>query len=128
VKTSLITKADLTLLAYSATSAATPIAASAFGSETVAQSTHTTPTVTSTVAGARLVSYWGEKSSATTTLAPPNGMTVRSSSTGIGSGRVTSLSGDSGPLAAGTVGGLTATADSSSAKAMMFSIVLAPVG
>jgi PKD repeat protein len=126
VTTSALTKADATLVAYSGVSGTTPVAASAAGSETVAQATHTTPAVASSVAGARLVSYWGEKSSATTTLTPPAGMNLRAASTGSGSGRVTSLTGDSGPYAPGTLGGLTATANSASARALMFSIVLAP--
>jgi hypothetical protein len=126
VTTSVTTKADTTLLAYAGVSGTTPVAASAAGSETVVRTMHTTPTVASSVAGARLVSYWGEKSSATTALTPPAGMTVRASSSGSGSGRVTALTGDSGPFAAGTLGGLTATADSSSAKALMFSVVVSP--
>ncbi|QNE23289.1 PKD domain-containing protein [Kribbella qitaiheensis] len=124
VATSTLTKANATLVAYRGTNGT--VSASAAGSETVLQATHTTPTVTATVDGSRLISYWGEKSSATTTLAPPAGMAVRVSTTGTGSGRITSLTGDSGPLAPGTVGGLTATADSSSAKVMMFSVVVAP--
>jgi PKD repeat protein len=126
VNTSAITKADTTLLAYAGISGTTPVAASAAGSETVTRAAHTTPTVASSVSGARLVSYWGEKSSATTAMVPPAGLTVRASSSGSGSGRVTSLTGDSGPLAPGTLGGLTATADSTSAKALMFSVVVAP--
>ncbi|HEY0616165.1 MAG TPA: PKD domain containing protein, partial [Kribbella sp.] len=126
VTTSALTKADASLVAYSGVSGTTPVAASAAGSETVAQATHTTPTAASSVAGARLVSYWGEKSSATTTLTPPAGMNLRAASTGSGSGRVTSLTGDSGPYAPGTLGGLTATANSASARALMFSIVVAP--
>jgi PKD repeat protein len=126
VNTSAITKADTTLLAYSGISGTTPVAASAAGSETVTRTTHTTPTVASSVSGARLISYWGEKSSATTAMVPPAGMTTRASSSGSGSGRITSLTGDSGPLAPGTLGGLTATADSASAKALMFSVVVAP--
>ncbi|MEV6284940.1 PKD domain-containing protein [Kribbella sp. NPDC051770] len=126
VTTSSLTKGNATLVVYSGVSGTTPVAASAAGSETVNRTTHTTPTVASSVAGARLVSYWGEKSSATTTLTPPAGLTVRNASTGSGSGRVTALTGDSGPFGPGTLGGLTATADSSSARALMFSVVVAP--
>ncbi|WP_232828266.1 PKD domain-containing protein [Kribbella monticola] len=124
VATSALTKANATLVAYRGTDGT--VSASAAGSETVLQTTHTTPTVTATVDGSRLISYWGEKSSATTALAPPAGLVVRLASPGSGSGRITALTGDSGPLAPGTVGGLTATADSASAKALMFSVVVAP--
>jgi PKD repeat protein len=126
VTTSALTKGNATLVVYSGVSGTTPVAAATAGSETVNRTTHTTPTVASSVAGARLVSYWGEKSSATTTLAPPAGLTVRNATTGSGSGRVTSLTGDSGPFGPGTLGGLTATADSASARTLMFSVVVAP--
>ncbi|TWD83283.1 PKD domain-containing protein [Kribbella amoyensis] len=126
VTTSALTKGSATVLAYSGVSGTTPVAASAAGSETVAQNAHTTPTVASSVSGARLISYWGEKSSATTTLTPPAGLTVRAATTGSGSGRITTLVGDSGPFSPGTLGGLTAVADSASARALMFSVVVAP--
>ncbi|WP_237771459.1 PKD domain-containing protein [Kribbella sp. ALI-6-A] len=126
VVTSTLTKADATLLAYRGT-AADPISGSATGSETVSQAAHTTPTLSTSTVGGKLVSYWAEKSSATTTLTPPAGTTTRASSTGSGSGRITALTVDSNdPVVPGTVGGLTATADSASARALMFSVVLAP--
>jgi PKD repeat protein len=126
VQTSAFVKADLTLLAYSGTSS-NPVAASATGSETVSRTTHTTPTVPTSVIGGRLVSYWAEKSSATTVLTPPTGVTAREASTGGGSGRITALAADSDdPVVPGTVGGLTATANSASARVLMFTVVLAP--
>jgi len=126
VATSALVKADLTLLAYRGT-AANPVAVSAAGSETASQTGHTTPTVSTSVSGGRLVSYWGEKSSSTTTLTPPAGVTAREASTGTGSGRITALAADStDPVQPGTAGGLTATADTASAKALMFTVVLAP--
>ncbi|MEU0096598.1 PKD domain-containing protein [Kribbella sp. NPDC006257] len=124
VTTSAITKANATMVIYRGTNGT--VSASAAGSETVTQAAHTTPTVTASVNGSRLVSYWGEKSSATTTLAPPAGLISRVASTGSGSGRITALTGDSGPLTPGTVGGLTATANSTSAKVLMFSLVIPP--
>ncbi|TWD83282.1 PKD repeat protein [Kribbella amoyensis] len=126
VTTSALTKADASLLAYRGT-AANPIANSATASETVTQAAHTTPTLTTSTVGGRLVSYWAEKSSATTTMTAPAGTTVRANSTGSGSGRTTALAVDSNaPVVPGTVGGLTATADSASARALMFTVVLAP--
>jgi PKD repeat protein len=124
VTTSALTKADATLLAYRGAAA---IANSATGSETVSQTGHTTPTLTTSTVGGRLVSYWSEKSSATTTMAAPAGTTSRASSTGAGSGRITALAADSdSPVVPGTVGGLTATADTASARALMVTVVLAP--
>jgi len=128
VTTSAFTKADLTLVAYTGTSSTTPIAGSAAGSETVSRTAHTTPAVTSAVNGVRLVSYWGEESSSTTTLTAPAGVTARESSTGSGSGRITALAADSGSYPAGTIPGVTATANAASARVMMFSVALAPAG
>ncbi|TDO43351.1 PKD repeat protein [Kribbella sp. VKM Ac-2527] len=125
VTTSALTKADLTLLAYRGT-AANPIANSATGSETVSQTAHTTPTLSTSTVGGKLVSYWAEKSSLTTALTAPAGTTVRASGTGTGSGRTTSLAVETNdPVVPGTVGGLTATADSASARVLMFTVVLA---
>ncbi|ADB31799.1 PKD domain containing protein [Kribbella flavida DSM 17836] len=126
VTTSSLTKADATLLAYRGT-AADPVSGSATGSETVSQAGHTTPTLTTATVGGKLVSYWAEKSSATTALTPPAGTTTRASGTGAGSGRITALAVDSNdPVVPGQVGGLTATADTASARALMFTVVLAP--
>jgi PKD repeat protein len=126
VTTSAFTKAEATLLAYSGT-AANPISGSATGSETVTQAAHTTPTLSTSTVGGKLVSYWAEKSSATTVLTPPAGTTVRATGTGSGSGRTTALAVDSNTaVVPGTVGGLTATADSASSRALMFTVVLAP--
>ncbi|WP_197287324.1 hypothetical protein, partial [Planomonospora sphaerica] len=75
------------------------------------------------------VSYWGEKSSATTAWTAPQGQTVRSTQAGTGSGRITSLLTDGGgPVPAGTSPGVTATADAASLRATMWSLVLAPAG
>ena len=62
------TKATLTLLAYDGTddSAAGPIAAFASAAETTNRATHTTPGANVATAGSYVVSYWADKSSATT--------------------------------------------------------------
>ena len=125
VTTSGFSKADLTLLAYSGSSVTSPVAGSSAASETVVRTTHTAPAVTAT-AGARVVSYWNEKSSATTAMTAPAGSTARASSTGTLAGRVTALAADSGPHPAGSVPGGTATADTASARALMFSVALTP--
>jgi len=71
------------------------------------------------------MSYWADKSSATTTWTPPAGQVQRSLSVGTSSGRITSLLVDSGAaVATGAAAGLTATADSASAKATMWTVVL----
>jgi PKD repeat protein len=117
-------KADLTLVAYRGVSA-NVLQGHAGAVETATQAPHTTPTVEVTGSGNWLVSYWGEKSSATTAWTPPAGETVRSTLAGAGAGRVTSLLTDgNAPVEAGQRGGLTATADSASLRATMWSLVL----
>ena len=59
------TKADQTLLVYSGT-AASPFAAVASAGETVSRAGHTAPDASVSTAGSWVVSYWTDKSSATT--------------------------------------------------------------
>lgn len=113
------------LAAYSGTDG---IAAHALGFDTVNRSTHTTPQVPVTEAGSLLVSYWADKSGATNTWTLPPQVELRDLSPGAGSGRITAALGDTGSLAAGSSGGFTATADSSSRRGVIWSIVLSPVG
>ncbi|MGH9246805.1 MAG: PKD domain-containing protein [Acidimicrobiales bacterium] len=119
-------KADLQLLVYRGTHTTQPVAQAVLAAEPGFSAFHTTPTATAPE-DAWVVSYWADKTSETTSWAAPGGVTQRSSTIGIGGGRITSLTADSGgPVAAGTVGGLTATASSESGKATMLTIVLAP--
>jgi PKD repeat protein len=114
-------KADMLLLAYHGTGA-TPVAAFRSAVEATATTSHTTPTVTAPD-GAVLLSYWADKGT-TTTWTPPAGQTVRTSSIGTGTAHIDALATDS-VVGAGTVGGLTATADAAG-RATMWSLVLAP--
>ncbi len=118
-------KVDLLLSAYRGTAPSGPVVtASAAVNETVSTTAHVTPQLT-TAAPAWTVSYWADNSSATTAWTEPAGQTVRSTSYGIGGGRICSLATDSGgPVAAGQQGGLTATTNATSAKATMWTIVL----
>ncbi|MGZ4567103.1 MAG: hypothetical protein ACXVXR_09780 [Blastococcus sp.] len=70
---------------------------------------------------------WSDKQSAAREWTPPaSGTTVRSSLAGIGAGDLATLVADSGgPVAAGTVGGLTATVPTASNRATMLTVVLA---
>ena len=120
-------KIDLSLSAYSGTDATTPVGAFASAAETVSRVTHTAPTVTVPVIGSWVISFWADKSSATTTWTAPAGQVPRIQSVGTSSGRITSLEADSGaPVSAGTWVGQTATADAASAKATMWTVVLNP--
>ena len=88
---------------------------------------HVTPRV-SAAAGDWLVSLWSDKSTSTDSWTAPEGVTVRDEATGTGSsGRYGLVVGDSaGPLPAGEAGGLTATTNAKSQKAVMWSITLPP--
>ncbi len=106
-----LSKVDLQVLAYDGTSGTAPVAQFASAADTVAGSSHTTPTLTATADPSWVVSYWADKSSVVTGWTPPAGQTQRGLSLGTGTGYITSLATDAGaPVPSGsTVGGLTAT-------------------
>jgi hypothetical protein len=121
-----VNKMDLRLAAYAN---AGGVAAHATAFDPTAQTSHTTPTVTVTGSGSWVLSYWADKSSSTTAWTAPAGQTVRGTTIGTGTGRVTSLLTDgNGPAPAGTAGGLSASTDVAGTRATMATIVLAPAG
>jgi PKD repeat protein len=127
VTSSAINKMDLRLAAYANTSATAPVATLAKAVDTATVASHTTPTAAVTGSGKWVLSYWADKSSTTTAWTAPAGQTVRGTTIGTGTGRVTSLLTDAnGPAATGTVGGLSASTDAAGTKATMLTIVLAP--
>jgi PKD repeat protein len=92
--------------------------------ETVQRTDHTTPTVLA-ADGDWALSYWADKSSATTGFTLPGAVTSRSALCGTSSGRICSVLADSSaPVPAGPYGGLVATADSPQASATMWTILL----
>jgi PKD repeat protein len=117
------TKTTLSLAAYSGVDTADPFVATgsrAYGSS----SQHTTPQITGTEPS-WLLSYWADKSSATTAWTAPAGVAVREDAYTTNTGRVTSMLADSaGPRPAGTLGGLTATTDQTSSRAAAWSLAL----
>ncbi len=114
-------KYTLTVASYSGDMLSPQVVSSA---ETVLRAGHTTPTVQAG-AGDWAVSYWADKSSATTDFALPDGVTGRQQVCGANAGRVCSVLADSGgPVAEGGYGALTATADSASANATAWTILL----
>jgi PKD repeat protein len=118
-------KYTLTVASYSGDMLPPVVTGSA---ETVSRSAHTTPTVDAG-AGDWAVSYWADKSSATTGFALPAGVTARSATCAANAGRVCSVLADSaGGLPAGTYGGLVATADAGSASATMWTVLLRRAG
>lgn len=114
-------KYTLTLASYSGDMLAPQVASAG---ETVVRAAHTTPTVEAG-AGDWAVSYWADKSSATTGFTLPAGTTGRQAICGTSSGRVCSVLADSGgPVDQGPYGGLTATADAASGSATAWTILL----
>ncbi|MFI6518294.1 PKD domain-containing protein [Spirillospora sp. NPDC050679] len=119
-------KADIRLLAYEGTNTTDPVAAVAKGGDASAVTEHTTPTAPAATAGSWALSYWADKSSATTAWTAPQGVQTRGTGIGSGSGRITALVADSeGSVPTGSYGGKTATTDAAS-RAAMWTIVLAP--
>ena len=89
-------------------------------------STHITPTASVPGNDRRVVSFWADRSSSTTSWTAPSGPDVVTQQFGTGGGRVATLSAEQ-VADTGTYGGLTATANGgSSARGVMFTIVLAP--
>jgi PKD repeat protein len=121
ITSSAIAKSDMTLASYRG---ATGVAASAGNLETVSRAAHTSPTVNAPAGSKWLVTYWADKTSATTAWAPPAGQTFRSNKFGSPSGAMSGLLVDSNADVSGSTGGLTATANSSTNRALSFSIVL----
>lgn len=98
----------------------------ALAPETTNQATHTTP-VLPAVPGDWVLSYWADKTSATTGWTSPDGVEVRETGAGTGAGHLSWLLGDSdGPVTGTTAGGLTAEADSTTSQAAMATVVIAP--
>lgn len=112
-------KFAMAVSAYAGVDPSAPLAGAASASETAVTARHTTPPVP---LGGRLVSFWTDKSSTTTDWSAPSGQDVRAELIGSPSGQVSGLLTD-GP---GGTGALTATADSASGKAVMWSLSLNP--
>ena len=93
--------------------------------ETSSGSVHTTPALTAQE-NSWLMSYWADKTATTGTWALPDSTVVRQTGAGSGAGHLSWMLADSnGAVSAGATGGLTATADSTTANAVMASVVLA---
>ncbi len=118
-------KYTLTVAAYSGDMLAPSVAKA---SESVVRTAHTAPAVEAG-AGDWVVSYWADKSSATTQFTVPGEVTARQAVCSANAGRICSVLADSGaPVPAGTYGPLTAIADAASGTATMWSILLRQAG
>ncbi|HEC10281.1 MAG TPA: PKD domain-containing protein [Acidimicrobiales bacterium] len=122
------TKTALTVAVYSGADPLSPVEIWGTSTEPSTSATHDTAAV-STLDPGLVVSYWADKSSATSSWTPPVGEIDRAQSAGTGGGHVSTLLTDSGTVSApGPQPSLTATADSASNKATMWSISLVPAG
>ena len=127
VTNSVIVRGSLLVSAYR--HAGVAVAGTALAGETVSRAAHTTPTVADAGDGSWVLSYWADKTAATTGWTAPGGQLVRLTGAETGAGHLSWLLSDTGAgVLAGTVGGLTATADSATANARMATVVLTPTG
>jgi hypothetical protein len=118
-------KYTLTVAAYSGDMLAPEVLGAA---ETVLRPGHSTPTLEAAT-GDWAVSYWADKSSATTGFTLPGGVSQRQAACSANAGRVCSVLADSGAdVPAGTYGALTATADAASSNATMWTVLLRQAG
>jgi myo-inositol-hexaphosphate 3-phosphohydrolase/PKD repeat protein len=129
---STFTKVGLTLAAYRGVDPTSPLVSINGAAEPGSTASHTTPLVPNGATGARRVSYWSDKSGATTQWSAPSSETVRATTFGSGGGRIGTLLSDlPTPLTAGTpasTGGLTAAANSSTSTATTWTILLRQSG
>ncbi|MGY1833883.1 PKD domain-containing protein [Blastococcus sp. SYSU DS0510] len=118
----------LQLLAYSGTAATGPVASVTGAAGGWSPGTaHTTP-VAEAAAGSWVLSIWSDKGPEGRQFTPPAELSERSNIAGAGNGDVATLVADSGaPVGGGPVGGLTATVSAPSSRAVMLTVVLAPV-
>ncbi|MEE8601977.1 PKD domain-containing protein [Euzebya tangerina] len=120
-------KGDVALVAYSGTSTTVPVAVAEATAESGSTSSHITPIVSNPLAEATLVSYWVDRTGSNSNWTEPAGTTVVHEGIGLGGGRISALIGEQA-AAAGDTGGLTATSVTTTNRAAMWSLVLAPFG
>ena len=114
-------KAALTVTAYRGVDPTGAVSATA--SADANSTSHTTPSLV-VPSGAWVVSYWADKGTSTTRWTTPATTSLRADAYSTGSGRVSAAVADSNAARSGTVGGVTATTNAMSARAVNWSIVL----
>lgn len=119
------TKGALQLAVYRGVGSTTPVLAHAGDAAT---STHVSPTI-SAPAGSLVVSEWADKSETTTGWTAPAGVSTRDVALGSGGGRYCALLADSGsPVNGGSYGGLTASTNAASSRAVEWTVALISPG
>ncbi|MBI5087317.1 MAG: PKD domain-containing protein, partial [Actinobacteria bacterium] len=116
------TKVSRVLVAYAGAGLPTAVSTVA-GPSTIP---HATP-ATNPAAGSVVLSYWSDKTDANAGWVLPNGVQMRQSSIGTGSGRITAAAADA-VAPGGAQAGVSANSTVASAKAIMWSIVVPLAG
>jgi hypothetical protein len=114
-----LTKGSVELLAYAGTSATDPVSAAQVLTTDTTSSSVATPVAGTS--GDVAVSYWAVRTSVDTTITPPSGVTVRSSESTGGGGRIVSVSGDGAGATA-----MRAAVNPAANHAVSWQIALAP--
>ena len=118
-------KTNMVLLAYSGSSG---VIAWDGQPETGNGASHEAPPINVPNSGSTVVSYWSEKVSETTSWSLPGNVTLRNQNNGSGGGRINSIVGDTGSVAAGPWPGLSAGSSTGVSKAVMWSVALGGSG
>jgi hypothetical protein len=117
-------KGVLSLAVYSGVDLSRVLSGSIAVSGDAQTAAHRSPTAT-TGAGDLALSYWADKSAATTSWVPPTGPVVRDTSVDVGAGRFGSLLADSGAgVPGGSYGGLVARTNAVSYQAVAWTVPL----
>jgi hypothetical protein len=117
-------KTAVSLLAYRNAGTVSAVGAAETGAATT--TSHAAPAVTVATAGSAVVRYWADKANTAHDWTLPGSVTARNSSSGTPSGLVNAAAGDQLAVAAGPVGAASASSAVGSAKAIAWSIVVAP--
>jgi PKD repeat protein len=126
VTTSAAAKDAMTVGVYRSTGPAPSVTAIAGGADTSGTSA-VAPAIPVADAGSWLVGVWTEKSSTDTVWTVPAGTTSRATAASTGTGKVSSVWGDSdGPVATGTAAARTATTSTTISRSATFSVVISP--
>ena len=118
-------KASMQVLAYGGASG---ISAHQIAFDTSSNVARTTPVLNVTKPGSTVVSYWSDRTSGNTGWTVPETATVRNQTVGTGGGHMTSAIADTGLLATGPAGGITANAAVASTRAVTATLVIEPDG
>jgi hypothetical protein len=120
---SAVVKASVTIADYSGTDATSPVETYKKATSAGA-TTATAPALASLSDGSFVVSFWADKSSATTSFTPPAAVTQRSLTLGAGPSTVNALLGDSANAVSGNYAAQTATTNDASIANAAWSVAL----